>query len=581
MNSHIGLGTIEISGTAYSVFNIYKEFNSSWAILGDFESGFISEWGVGEGEYYWYRVEGQCGELKCDTNGIVDNTCDNMTFVTVVGARNLTELCFNLANPVLNPKVDFKLSSIKKYSRPITRSESDLCNVLEEQDFCQVAECLNYCIDQDIVEKISLSMKVIESSLDFFMSGGINLFGQVQTNKNKYYEPIFGFIGNLNGVSESKIIIRNESSSKILFLHGNAKFSLSNYRFESFGNLINIEGFARTVSPSRAYFKIDGGISISGSSRLSYDFNPIGGLEFGGSAFVFSNLNFIFSGKLEVSGKLIDYFSPKFNSTGSGAIYFNGNSEINFVDYGINEFNFDFDMKAFDFTSETYDSFYNSRLTISDELVNTSCGCSQLPLVLRLSNNFSNSSFLSNFARRSSINFSDSLFLRYSSLDSAWRSTQHFLGRGRDGLTIEDLYLRYNLSCLNDFWTFYFYAKTLNRQTKDENYTKFIIDIPSEIFCIDGNISNSIELDANMNSSQPELGESINVVQPGRTFNLESNYGVVDVFVGGIFNEIRLYYDGLGLFKNSYWENNNIQINLNLPSDVIMSEIDMYKIFFK
>lgn len=578
--SHVGLGDIQINGSAYSFSSVYKGFDSSWSILGDFESGFVSKWGLGEGEYYWYRVEGQCGELKCDVNGIVDDTCENMTFLTVVGARNLTELCFNLANPIINPKVDFKLSSIKKYSRPITRSNSDLCNVLEEQDFCQVAECLNYCLDQDVIENISLSMRVIESSLDFSMSGGINLFGQVQTNKNKFYEPFFGFIGNFSGSSDAKLIIEGQTNPKILITSGEAEFNLSNYNFESFGSIINIEGFARTVSPGRAYFKISGGVSISGESKLSYNFNPTGRLEVSGSSINFVNLNFVFSGKLELLGGLADYSSSKFNAIGSGSVFFEGGSLINFVDYGIEKSIFNLNMKAFDFTSEVADSVYDSRLTISDQLIESFCGCSQLPLVLRLSNNFSNSSFLLNFAKRSSINLEDFLFLRYSSLESSWRSTQHFLGKGRDGVTVEDLYLRYSLSCSNNFWAFSFYAKTLNRQTKDENYTKFIIDIPSEIFCTDGNISNTIEIDVNVGSEQPDLGESINVVQPGRSFSSQLNSGLVDVFVGGIFNESRLYYDGLGLFKDSYWSNNNLKINLNLPSDILMSEIEMYKIFF-
>jgi len=97
----------------------------------------------------WYRVEGECGEVTCDEFGIEHRNCNRMTFVTTVSARSLAELCDTLANPSLNAPVGTKISSIKRYSRPMYRDqiEPGQCNVLGDLEFCQIPECMDYCVD--------------------------------------------------------------------------------------------------------------------------------------------------------------------------------------------------------------------------------------------------------------------------------------------------------------------------------------------------------------------------------------------------------------------------------------------------
>lgn len=570
-----GSGDISISGSSDYFIGISKQLESSWSILGEFDSGFDSYWNIGDGEYYWYRVEGSCGELRCDTAGVAQYDCNNMTFMTIVGARNISELCQNLANPIINPKVDFKLSSIKKYSRPIARSDSDFCNTLEDQEFCQVAECLDYCIDQDIVEEISFSMRAIESTLIYEMSGGVRLFGQVQTNKNKYYEPEFPTIA-FYGSSESKIIIFGATESSFLTLSGESEVKSSSYDFTGSG-FLTMGGFARTVSPSRKYQEMTGDLILYGESKVLYSPRSIGGIEISGDVEFFKFMNFNSSGKVELSGRLIDYTSPTFRTSGSGSIIFEGSSLYNFSHHGTENFNFGFRMGSFDFNSEISDPLYDSRLTISDQSINPICGCGPIALSLDLNHNLSNSSQISNFMKRSGLQIDSKFPLRYVSSDSSWRFNKSFLGRGRDGVSLEEFNILLSLSCSENSWKFSLSANLMNKSTQDELYTKFIVDIPSDIICSDNNISTTIELYTNSTNLLPISGEATNVVTPSRSSNSEfiSN----DVFIDGIFNQARVYYDGIGIFKNSYWSSNPLIITINkLPSDK-MQDMEIYRIF--
>lgn len=573
-----GSGSISLEGSSETFCGITKEIESSWSILGVFDSGFSSEWGVGEGEYHWYRIEGSCGETRCDTAGVKYNTCRNMTFVTVVGARNLSELCGKLANPVLNPKVDFKLSSIKKYSRPITRSESEDCNELTEQDYCQIAECLDYCIDQDVKQIFSFSMRAIESDHFVEMSGGIRLFGQVQTDRNKQYEPEFPVIG-LSGTSVFLVSIHHEPASGQLSTSGSSDFISSFYRFESSGEGVGLEGFARTISPDRKYSDMEGGLEFYGGARTYYSPSFGGSLDVSGDAESFLRLKFEFVGKVELSGRIVDYVSPTFLMSGSGSVAISGSSSFNFENYGSFVDDFGFGMRAFDLASEASELSYSSELTISKNQINPSCGCGPVGLALNLRHNLSNSSFISAFVRRTGMAFVDSVLLRYRSSDSSWRSAQSFSGKGRDGLSQEDLSMFYSISCSEDLWQFSFNAISINRTTNDQRYSKFIVDIPSDLLCSDGNIASVMEMDINSGVFSFAKGKAISAVTPARPISPNPFPRKADFFVDGVFNEKRLYYDGIGIFKNKYWEKNPLRMTINLPPREQTSGIELHKIF--
>jgi hypothetical protein len=112
----------------------------------------------------------------------VMNTC-KMIFFTIVPAKNIAGLCDQLQSPAINPPVNMRISSIKRYSRPVTKSISnpDQCNILEEKDFCHVPECSFYCIDEYVAIGSGMDMRVVDSIYETKMNGGLSVQGTSQT----------------------------------------------------------------------------------------------------------------------------------------------------------------------------------------------------------------------------------------------------------------------------------------------------------------------------------------------------------------------------------------------------------------
>ena len=570
-------GSLSLSGSSEVNVRIGKSLDSSWNVEGVFFSGFSSEWAVGDGELYWYRVQSSCGELKCDENGMLYPDCRNMTFMTVVPARNLAELCGKLANPSINPPVNFRVTSVKRYARPVERSDlSPECNSLEEQDFCQIAECLDYCLDQDVRQKFLFSMRAIESIFDVAMSGGPFFYGQVQTDRYRVYDPEFPVVG-VSGSSLSSLLLPASVSGSLVSVSGSATAISSAYTAEASGSL-SLGGYARTVSPDRKYSDMEGTLEVGGESRLYYAPRLSSSIGFSGGSETFFRMFFEFFGKVELEGRIVDYTSPTYNHLGSGSMAASGSSSFNFSDLGAFAEIVSVSMSAFDFSSESNPPGYESNLTISNYSVSPSCGCGPMGLSLSLNSNIGNSAFLSSFLNRAGLLLPDPV-LRYRSRDVTWSSTQHLVGRGRDGVSLEDLYVSHSLSCTEGFWVFSFSASTFNRVTTDEARTKFILDMPVDLICSDGNISTTIELDIKSGEFQVSTGRRVSVVDPPRPLSVNPNPRRIDAFVDGVFSDKRVYYDGLGMFKDSYWSSKVLKIQINTTQGPQMPRIRFSEIF--
>jgi hypothetical protein len=287
---------------------------------------------------------------------------------------------------------------------------------------------------------------------------------------------------------------------------------------------------------------------------------------------------FLFSGGPNIAGRLIDYVSPTFFVSASGFVSIQGSAQTNFTHIGFYSSEFSINTKVYDFTSEISDLSYESNLTISDYTISPSCGCGPISPLLSLKHNLMNSAFISSFFRRSGLDFSDSVKLRHRSKDSSWRSAQHFSGRGKNG-SPEDLSILYGISCSLGFWEFFFSATVSNTAKGDELKTKFILDIPADIICSDGNIDAVIEADLSASEFRVLNGEAIFVVSPERPLAPNPKLGSADFFVEGIYNQKRIYYDEIGIFKNRYWNDNFFRITINIPSSQEMKNLEMYRIF--
>lgn len=573
-----GAGSVTISGESEVSIEVSKGLRSEWSVQGVFSSGFRSEWESGEGEYYWYRVQGSCGEVRCDTNGILYPDCENMTFMTVVAARNIPELCQTLSNPTLNPRVDFRLESIKKYARPVARSGSDECNELEEQEFCQVAECLDFCLDQDVRQGMSFSMRPIESIFNFEMSGLVRLSGQVQTDRNKSYVPESPVV-EVMGSAQALWSVLHVASTTPIALSGSAEETSSSYNFEPSVGGFGLSGFARTSSPSRIYSDMEGSLVLGGGAGLLYAPRLEGEIVLSGSSENFVTMRFPFSGKLEFGGRLVDYIAPTFNRDWSGGVGMGGSSSYNFRDLGLYSMPFNLAMRGFDFASESGDADYSSELTIDDTTISPACGCGPVSMRLLMEHNVAKSSFVSNFLKRAGLSMGNVVDMRYRASDSSWRAGVQLLGRGRDGVSLEDLNFFYILRCSDGFWNFSFSAETSNRLTGDVLRTKFILDIPSDVICSDGRISTRIEARFDFDGYGPTTaGEAFLVTDPASRRGSGKSSGM-DALVDGNFIDERVYYDQIGIFKDSYWRTRPLEMKLNIFGTSSMPRVDLGSIF--
>jgi hypothetical protein len=364
------------------------------------------------------------------------------------------------------------------------------------------------------------------------------------------------------------------------FLSGSADINSSFYAFNSpASSLLKFDGFARTVSPSRHYSVVQGSIGLSGEFAVIYSPSFLGEIEISGSAVIKLLDRFTPSGGMELSGRLINYTARTFSYQGSGGIELSSSPLFSFIDHGTQNEDLSFAMSVFDLGSDSFLPNSVSELTISDQTISPSCGCGPLSLSLTLRHNMSNSSYLTSFLKRSGLSMADSVSLRYKSSDSSWRYAQNFSGKGKDGASTEDLSILYSMLCSEGFWTFSFSATNLNRSIGKELHTKFIVDIPSDLICLDGSIATIISLDIKNGGFRESEGKSFPAITPAPFLGRNPQPKNVDVFVDGVFNDKRIYYDDIGLFKNAYWDSRMLEMKINTPPGTKMPELEMYRIF--
>lgn len=588
---YLPTGSISLSSNVEFYFAQSSQKEFSWRVDGLAEKEISFGWNVGEGEYYWYRVEGECGSVNCENGGVDASQCNKMTFVTVVSARNVAEVCEALNAPRINPPVNLRVAVIKRYSRPVLKGAvpDDQCNTLEEQEFCHIPECLDYCIDETALIPATMSM----SSIDFLefrqMNGGMSLSGSSETNRNRRYNPAFPLAA-VSGSSFFGLSLNSESSGSFV-LAGSSSVNASAIVMDCMGQIL-ISGSSRTTSPSYNFSYL-GAFSLSGSAtaRPRFIFNFEGRSEAGmesegglalvteGGQELFADYNLLFSisgsaessasssftpsGSLEVRGMAGDYVSPSYFYSPSGGHVLSGQAERNFEGLGSILVNSSMAMTCQDFSSDFNDLSYRTGLTISDQTVVPLCGCGPLGLSLVARHNLFGSSILNNFLKKNNKSLPSSILMKYRSSNSSWRSNTNFSGSN------ESLSVIFSLACMTDVWRLTFSARKSDRGLN--RHTKFIVDMPSDTICSDGNISTRISLGV----SSPVVA-GIPVVSPPHMSmgNITQSSAVID---GLIFDYV-VYYDEIGIFKDSYWSKTPFEIYIEPLARPEMQSIDLERI---
>lgn len=100
-------------------YSFIFELNSSWNIQKTIEYGLDFTWDIGNQSLYWYTVEGICKVSSgCHTTGIPSGSAGRI-YSRTVAAKNLVDLCFKLNSLNLNYPIDWPVTKIIRYKKPV------------------------------------------------------------------------------------------------------------------------------------------------------------------------------------------------------------------------------------------------------------------------------------------------------------------------------------------------------------------------------------------------------------------------------------------------------------------------------
>lgn len=620
--AYTGSGSVETSGSAALFGGISVAQSFSWRVSGLVESQIQSSWRVGDGEYYWYRVEGECGEVTCDNFGVQYANCKKMTFSTVISARNIAEVCENMQAPVINPAVQSRIISIKKYSRPAggTAAAFD-CNVLSDEEFCYIPECLDYCIYERAVVDLPIRFYAIEAVHHVDGSGGVHLSGNSYNDARLDFTPFYPVINFVGGCSfgvayyfssygpSLGMLGLSALSEDGIEISGSAECNSDYYHYDASGS-IHLSGASSNVSPVWQYPRPDlvggsgelglisedgfglmtesgalwlseapltgpmGGVFLGGSFAIGYFLDASGQATIEGSSDFTISMAASSSGGMEIEGSIAEVSSPSYNYYPSGGVLVSGSSDLGFEDLGVILTNIRLASSAFGFGFEFDEVQPDSSLTISQSSVVGTCGCQSAGLALALVHNLSESSALSSFLDRSGASLPSTIYMRYKSSDSSWREVRRLIGRDETGGE-EEISLFFNLECISSYLRFSFVA----RSKSSGRETKMVMEIPPALMC-GNNLSADISADIRTGSFTASRDDQFYVVTPHSIRPQPTELSRdINIAVDGVPNGYVVYYDDMGLFNDAYWDDFPLEFRINPTARVEMPVMNLSSIF--
>lgn len=124
-----------ISSEISSAFIKSEQF--TWDVIQTIELNLSVSWDVGSEKLYWYTVEGICKPNSgCATTGIPSGSKGRI-FSRTVAARNLSDLCFKLKTLYLNYPVDWPVTKILRYKKPVYLEDVDYTDNLNSYNLLE------------------------------------------------------------------------------------------------------------------------------------------------------------------------------------------------------------------------------------------------------------------------------------------------------------------------------------------------------------------------------------------------------------------------------------------------------------
>lgn len=193
-------GEVLTGGEALSEFSLIFDLDVQWQTRATIEIDKEFYWNTGTLPLRWYRVQGCCvfptgagdgvggGQPGgCDITGIQtdDIKCVGATgkqqFIQNLVGSSVSDICQQLTDSRLN----WEICSIKRWSRPADGrlvEPDDQCNTLVDVPYCEIPECLNFCVHTNSITNIGVTTYVIESFVSHISSGVVITGGQAITS---------------------------------------------------------------------------------------------------------------------------------------------------------------------------------------------------------------------------------------------------------------------------------------------------------------------------------------------------------------------------------------------------------------
>lgn len=354
------------------VYNV--DLDSQWNVRVRYEKDFEFQWDVGEQPYRYYQIRGEClYPPDCENAGIETNDplCPSGggSFFQIAAAQSIGDLCEQLRKKFLTWPNKWKISSIKRWSRPIyldtvaAEEEQGVdhdCNLLEAQSICHIPECLEFCITEDHVVDMAINVSIIDTFLTYEGGGGFAISGQAGqdytrpvaeggmelsasaevTCSHYFYEPDSGLI--LSGESEITCSDWNYTPNSGLYLSGTNYPTSSAWHYTG-GGTFYTGGSASTrvalyYTPSRPLLDLEanpilvanyitegsGELVLGGSSTClpsHYSYEPDSGLQLQGDAYLKSS-NYTY--EPDSGLELISKYQLSYRYTASGSLTLEG-----------------------------------------------------------------------------------------------------------------------------------------------------------------------------------------------------------------------------------------------------------------
>jgi hypothetical protein len=552
-------GEIEIDGIAESESASIFTQTFSWDVEKNIAIEKEFTWNLGEIPLSWYRVEGKCtSNATCDTHGFdLVNGCGYVTYIQVIAARGLSDLCSKLKEGKLFKPVVWPLQSITKRNNPVYKTETDSsCDVFEEEIFCDVPECRDFCLDESVYFRATLDFFIQDNFLLYEGSGSLSIGGLATTSSAGGTEANYSFEGSgildVSGIADTaKQAEYDEEGSGGVLLSGEGIIVCPNYAYESFINTI-VSGTAYVESSLYSY-EGESGLTSGGSGFYGVGLVGEGTITIGGVADTTPNLYHVAQGSVEIDGEALST-SEAYSWIGSGELEIGGSATYISSYAGAYVQDFTLNMSI----ERTYLGFIEDSLTDTlapDTSTVISCSCADIPLVLSISHNLNQENQLYRFLSRNGLDLPNTTSLNYKSSSNSWYFAHHFKGKGEQDNNLERWLINFNWKCSEDidsisdgvFWNLKISIRKENLVTYEDIVTRMSFTLPTSAFCRD--TENKVTLNYNI-----------------KNYSLTTDLS---------FAELDYFEDNIGLFKNKYW-NNNPSLNIAISDEISVTPLPRY-----